>query len=404
MVIRNNCYNNYDSIAIPHFILGGIKMSIYLDASATTKPKQEVIKAMMPYLIDQWYNPSALYSKSSKIKEDIERARNTIGDFINADGKEIYFTSGGSEGNCWAIQGFINRCNRKGKEATIITSTIEHKSIMSCVENMNADIHYVGVDKQGFVDIIALESLIHDAYLEANEILVSIQFANNEIGTIQNIKMIAELAHKYNAIFHTDAVQAFGHIQIDVEDLGIDLLSASGHKVGCPKGCGFLYIKNGVQIDPLIYGSQMDSMRGGTENVPFIIGMAKAIDLINNDQMCNFKTTILRNNFISELKAIGCTLNGSFENRLPNNINVTFNQNVTGESLIYMLDMSDIMVSSGSACNSHSTDVSYVLKAIGLSDAEAMRTLRITLPDNITGDDLDNVICEIKKQITLLTI
>ena len=379
-------------------------MSIYLDAAATTQPKQEVIKAMMPYLTDQWYNPSALYSKSSKIKEDIERARKTIGDFINADSKEIYFTSGGSESNCWAIQGFINRCNRKGKEATIITSTIEHKSIMSCVENMSVDIHFVGVDKQGFVDMIALESLIHDAYLEANEILVSIQFANNEIGTIQNIKMIAELAHKYNAIFHTDAVQAFGHIQIDVSDLDIDLLSASGHKIGCPKGCGFFYIKNGVQIDPLIYGSQMDSMRGGTENVAFIVGMAKAVDLINNDQMRNLKTTILRNNFISELKAIGCTLNGSFENRLPNNINVTFNQNVTGESLIYMLDMSDIMVSAGSACNSHSTEISYVLKAIGLSDEEAMKTLRITLPDNITGDDLDNVICEIKKQITLLTI
>jgi cysteine desulfurase len=216
--------------------------------------------------------------------------------------------------------------------------------------------------------------------------------------------MIAELAHKYNAIFHTDAVQAFGHIQIDVSDLDIDLLSASGHKIGCPKGCGFLYIKNDVHIDPLIYGSQMDSMRGGTENVAFIVGMAKAVDLINNDQMHNLKTTILSNNFISELKAIGCTLNGSFENRLPNNINVTFNQNVTGESLIYMLDMSDIMVSAGSACNSHSTEVSYVLKAIGLSDEEAMKTLRITLPDNITGDDLDNVICEIKKQITLLTI
>lgn len=379
-------------------------MSIYLDYAATTKPKKEVVEAMMPYLMDKWHNPSALYSEASKIKEDIESARKTIGSFINAKGNEIFFTSSGSESNCWAIQGFINHCNRKGREATIITSVIEHKSIISCVENMNVDVHFVGVDKDGFVDMKVLESLIHDAHLEANDILVSIQFANNEIGTIQHIKEIATLVHKYDAMFHTDAVQAFGHINIDVKDLDVDMLTASGHKIGCPKGIGILYKKQSVNIDPLIYGSQMDGMRGGTENVPYIMGMAKAVELLQEDDEHQLRMTILRNNFISQLRSLGCSINGSIEERLCNNINITFSQNISGESMVYMLDTCGIYVATGSACNSHAITTSYVLKAIGLSDEDAYKTIRITLPDDITMDEIDETVHEMSRQILLLSM
>ena len=377
---------------------------IYLDAASTTQPKQEVIETMMPYFTEKFYNPSALYSKASKIKDDIENARKTIGNFINANSNEIYFTSSGSESNCWAIQGFINYWRRKGKEPTIITSVIEHKSIMACVDNMNVDVHYVGVDNEGFIDIDLLTEILNYVQNEHNKILVSMQFANNEIGTIQRIKEIAEIVHKYNAVFHTDSVQAFGQIPIDVKELGIDMLSASGHKIGCPKGIGMLYKKRDIEIDPLIYGSQMDGLRGGTENVAYIIGMAKAVELIEDNIKSQIRLTVLRNNFITELKSLGCKVNGSLYQRLPNNINVTFSQDVAGEALTYLLDMCGIMVSTGSACNSHSVEPSYVLKAIGLSDEEAAKTIRFTLPEDITMDDIDNVMSELKKQIELLSI
>ena len=378
-------------------------MSIYLDSASTTKVKQEVVEAMKPYFIEQYYNPSSLYSPATKIKEDIERARKIVGNFIGANSNEIYFTSSGSESNCWAIMGFINHCNRRNKEATIITSTIEHKSIMECVKHMNVDVHYVDVDKFGFINMHSLELLLHNAYNEAKEILVSIQFANNEIGTTQNIKEIASLVHKYDGLFHTDAVQAIGQFPIDVKELEIDLLSCSGHKLGAHKGIGFLYKKNGIEIDPLIYGSQMDGMRGGTENVPYIIGMAKTIELcdVSNNKiegMCR-----KRDYFTNELiRNFGCMVNGSLDSRLPNNINVTFPKNITGESLLYMLDMSDIKVSTGSACNSKAIEPSYVLRAIGLSDEDAMKTIRITLSDDITYDEIDYVIAEIDKSLKLI--
>ena len=377
-------------------------MDIYLDAAATTKPKQEVIEAMMPYLTDKWHNPSSLYQKAVNVKKDIEEARSIVGDFIGAKGSEIFFTSGGSESNCWVIQGFINNCNRKGIVPTIVTSTIEHKSIMACVDNMPVDVHYVGVDKDGFIDLQALNTILHRIPVN-NKVLVSIQFANNEIGTIQNIKQIADLVHKYNAVFHTDAVQAFGQIHIDVNKMGIDMMSVSGHKLYTPKGVAFLYKKNDIEIDPIIYGSQMDSMRGGTENTAYIIGMAKAVELCQ----VKSKNTLIKNRdyMIAQLKEkFNCKVNGSLDSRLPNNINVAFPQNVTGESLIYMLDMAGIYVASGSACNSHSVEPSYVLKSIGLTDEEATKTIRITLSDDINKDMIDKVICEIDKSIRLLTV
>lgn len=376
---------------------------IYLDSAATTKPKPEVIEAMIPYLAEQWFNPSSLYSPATKIKEDIEKARSTIGKFINANRNEIFITSSGSEGNCWAIQGFVNYCNRKNKKATVITSIIEHKSIMECVKYINANVYYVDVDGRGFVNMKMLESLIHEVYNEANEILVSLQYANNEIGTIQDCKNIAKLVHKYDGIFHTDAVQAIGQVTIDVKDLDVDLLTCSGHKLGAPKGVGFLYKKNGIKIDPLIYGSQMDSMRGGTENVPYIIGLAKAIELCDVSDKKIIELDERRNYFMRRfIEEFDCKINGSLNSRLPNNISVTFPQNVTGESLLYVLDMSEIFISTGSACNSKSIKPSYVLKAISLTDEESIRTIRITIPNDITYEQIDYTIDEIKKAIKLI--
>lgn len=386
---------------------------IYLDAAATTKPSKEVIEAMMPYFTDKWYNPSSLYSPSVQVKKDIEEARKVIADFINAEPNEVYFTSSGSEANCWAIQGFINNYSHP----SIITSCIEHKSILGildcCSNNIYADC--LNVDCKGNILINELkESLEIDIGCCTNNSLVSIQFANNEIGTIQNIKELCEITHKYNGLFHTDAVQVFGHLPIDVKDLGIDMLSASGHKIGCPKGIGFLYIKNGVEIKPLIYGSQERGMRGGTENVPYIIGFAKAVELILNKNIASYRSTgkyivqrtaYVRNYLVKLLEQYGCKINGSRESRLPNNINVTLPNKVTGEALIYMMDMSGICISAGSACNSHSQSVSHVLKAIGLSEEEAMRTIRITIPDDsLDINDIKKFVSELQKALKLLEI
>lgn len=376
---------------------------IYLDNAATSKVKTEVIETMMPYFTERFYNPSSLYNPAAKISEEIKNARKTIGNFIGADGNEIYFVSSGSEANCWALQGFVN--NKVGERSCIITSQIEHKSIIDYVTNQDgANAYIVDVDKDGFVDIDMLDGVISLAkeFSKSENILVSIQFANNEVGVIQKIKEISDIVHKHGAVFHTDAVQIFGQISIDVSELGIDMLSASGHKIGAPKGIGVLYKKNGININPLIYGSQMDNMRGGTENVPYIVGMAKAVGLcdFNNktNQLCK-----KRDYFISQLESkFVCKLNGSRKCRLPNNINVTFPQNITGESLLYMLDLSGIAVSTGSACNSKSIEKSNVLDAIGLSDSDAMKTIRFTLPDDITYQEIDKVISEIDKCIKLI--
>lgn len=377
---------------------------IYLDAASTSKPNPKVIEAMMPYFTDKWFNPSSLYSKANAVKQDIDNAKKIIADYINAEPDEIFFTSSGSESNCWAIQGFVKNHNQSKILPTIITSNIEHKSIISCVEDMPVCLEYVSVDNDGFINMDELEDTLACAKKRYSDVLVSIQFANNEIGVIQHIKEIAELSHKYGAIFHTDSVQAFGQVPIDVNEFGIDMLTASGHKIGCPKGIGFLYKKNGIDIKPLIYGNQMNSVRGGTENVPYIIGMAKAVELLREDTEYQIRLSVLRNNFISKLNTLGCKVNGSLDERLPNNINVTFSQNITGESLIYMLDTGNVYISSGSACNSKSIEPSYVLKAIGLSDEEAMRTIRITLPNDVTMNEIDCAASEIEKSIKLLVM
>jgi len=385
---------------------------IYLDEAATSMSdpeKRNMIADIISHYINiKWHNPSAHYKPAHWIRGEVERARKVTSDYINSRSlNEIYFTSGGSESNCWAIQGYIHKClsdPHRNTYPVIITTAIEHKSILECVKAWDniADIEILPVDQYGFVDTNALREAMEK--YKCRDPLVSIQFANNEIGTIQHIGFLATLIHSYNAnaLFHTDAVQAFGHIEIDVQKLGIDMMSASGHKIGAPKGIGFLYIRDGVQIQPLVFGSQMDSMRGGTENVPGIMAFAEAVECIN--PLIRSKLGEKQKDMINLLEKRGCRLNGaSYDTRLPNNINVTFPDGVYSESLLFLLESAGIYASAGSACNSQSIKPSHVLKAIGLSDQDAARTIRFTLPDNITHEDLQFVLNQIDKAIKILT-
>lgn len=374
---------------------------IYLDNSATTKVKPEILEAMIPYFTNKWYNPSSLYSPSVEIKNDIEMARKIVANFVGASGSEIYFCSCGSEADNWAIKG-VAKTQAKNRKRHLITTAIEHHAVLNSMKALEEDgfeITYLPVDKYGLVS----PKQVQDA-IRPDTALVSIMYANNEIGSIEPISEIGEVCHKNNVLFHTDAVQAVSNIKIDVKKQNIDLLSMSAHKFGAPKGIGALYIKNGIEVTNLIDGgAQMDGRRAGTENVPYIIGMAKAVELCDisvqkTEELCN-----KRDYFIKRLvEEFGCTVNGSLEHRLSNNINVTFPQNITGESLLYTLDMSGIFISVGSACNSHSFQPSHVLEAIGLSDEEAMRSVRFSLPDDITYEDIDYVIQEIGKAIMLI--
>lgn len=385
-------------------------MSIYLDSAATTKTKEEVIAKMMPYFSEDFYNPSALYRKAKDVKNDIDSVRKTIAKFINANSNEIFFTSGGSESNCMVIDGFCKKCLLNDVTPVVVTSNIEHKSVLDCVKKSLCSIYglstFINVDNNGYINLNSLKEELELYSQQGNlvDVLVSIQMANNEIGVLQNIKMISEIVHEYGAILHVDAVQAFGQMEIDVKYMGIDLLSASGHKIGCPKGIGILYKNENVDIEPLIYGSQMDGLRGGTENVPYIMGMSKAVDLCCNNMMKNRIDLINKREYMIKhlVEKFKCKVNGSRVDRLPNNINVTFNNNITGEALIYLLDTSNIFIASGSACNSRINKPSHVLKSIGLSDEEAARTVRFTLPEDITHEQIDKVICEIEKAIKTL--
>ena len=380
---------------------------MYLDNASTTKVKPEVIDAMMPYLEEKWHNPSSLYSDATYAKIAVDDAMNAVADLIGAKLDEIYFTSGGSESNCWAIQGFVNSRLAKRRVPVVITTDIEHKSIIECVKNLSITVTYfLHVDNKGFIDIEELEGVIKEAIDKGaapKDILISIQFANNEIGTIQDVARIGSLAHLYGCVFHTDAVQAFGHLWINVDTMGIDMLSASAHKIGGPKGTGVLYIRKNVDIHPLIYGSQMDGMRGGTENVAGIVGMAKAVKLLGNYLSDNEWTSDVRDDFIDMLENIGCRLNGPRgKNRLPNNINVILPYNINGETLLYSLDVDDIQIGTGSACNSRSIEPSHVLKAIGLTDDEASKCIRITIDSDFADYDTDYVVETIEKSLKVL--
>lgn len=380
---------------------------IYLDVAATAKNEVDdiIIDTITEAMKEYWMNPSSLYA--TDVAKEIGRCKANIAKFIGAEANEMYFTSGSSESNNWAIRGFSDKMwENLYDNPYVITTRIEHKSIMNAVRNesLGAIVRYCDVDEYGLVNLNKLESLLSECYDEP--VLVSICMANNEIGTVQHIKMISDIVHKYNFFLHVDATQALGHIPINVEELGIDMMSCSGHKISpVLRGIGFLYKKNGINISPLIHGTQENGLRGGTENTYGIIGLSKAIDYCNINPKAIEEMSNKRDYFIHLLRLkFGCKLNGHYEYRLPNNLNVTFPQNITSEALLYTLETSEIYVSAGSACNSKSIKPSHVLKAIGLTDDEAMRTIRITLPNNITYEQIDKVINEIESAIKVITI
>lgn len=374
---------------------------IYLDVAATAKNKVDdiIINTITDAMREYWMNPSSLYA--THVKEKIDKCRLNIAKFIGTEPEEIYFTSGASESNNMVIRGWDDLNSER--KSNIIITPIEHKSLLKAIENpnLNSFVFCCDVDEYGMVDLNSLEELLNERKEEA--ILISICMANNEIGSVNNIKMISDLVHKYGGVLHTDATQALGHVPINVEELGIDMMSCSGHKISpVLRGIGFLYKRNGIEIAPLIHGTQERELRGGTENTYGIIGLSKAIEYC--DVSCEKIEEMInkRNYFIDLLEAkFGCKLNGHNEYRLPNNINVTF-PNVTGESLLYTLDLSGIQISTGSACNSKSITPSHVLKAINLSDSEAMRTVRFTLPTDTTYEQIDKVISEIEKSLKLI--
>lgn len=384
---------------------------MYLDSAATAKPRKEVLEAAMPYLTNSFYNPSAIYSGGAKVKNAIEDSRKTIADFINADPDEIFFDSGSSESNCWAIQGYVFAGMMDISTTSIVTTKIEHKSIMECVDAMErlgnstyyCDVTYLDVDKDGFVNMEQFESVFKDSEGPYYDILVSIQLANNECGTIQDIKAISNIVHKYGGVLHVDATQAFGQIPIDVKAMGIDMLSASAHKLeGGFKGVGLLYKKKDIEIQPIIYGSQNAGLRGGTENCFGIVGFAKAVELASKEMEDKLALSVKRDYFISELTRNGCKLNGASVHRLPNNINVQLPEGVGSEELLYMLDLDDIQCSAGSACNSHSKKPSYVLKALGLTDEQAARSVRFTISSDITYEAIDYVVEKVVKIMKII--
>ena len=390
--------------------------TVYLDNAATTKPSQKAIEAALPYLTEQWQNPSSLSRQSRNIYDVIEQSRKDIADYIGANSSEIYFTSGGSESNCWAIQGFVNYWLKQKYEPVVITSEIEHKSIIECVKNycdklINPETYFVDVDSDGYVDLEELEDMIKDEIelIFRCKPLVSIQLANNEIGTIQPIKKIAELVHKYGGVLHTDATQVVGHLPIDVNELDVDMLSASAHKFNGLKGSGFLYVREGVKIEPLIYGSQNNYMRGGTENVIGIVAMATALkncDTSFTNGSPNSRLIEIKRKLIEKLSKVPYNIQINNESLgstfLPSILSITILENVTAEAVLYMLDSAGIQISSGSACNSRTNKPSYVLKAIGLSDWDSVRTIRISFDENLTEEDIDRFVLELKKAIKIL--
>ena len=356
---------------------------------------------MPPYFTENYGNPSSVYKFSNASKDAIVNARETIAKSLNAEAKDIYFTAGGSESDNWALKETARVYKTKGKH--IITSAIEHHAILhTCefLEKEGFEVTYVGVDENGIIKMDELKKAIRP-----DTILISVMFANNEIGTIQPIKEIGAIAREKGILFHTDAVQAYGQLPIDVEELNIDMLSASGHKLNGPKGIGFLYIRKGIKIRNLIHGGgQERARRAGTENVPGIVGLGMAVEIAVNTMSDRAKyETNLRNYLIDRvLSEIPYTrLNGDRNKRLPNNVNFSF-QFIEGESLLIMLDMAGICGSSGSACTSGSLDPSHVLLGIGLPHEIAHGSLRLTLGDENTKEELDYVIEKLKEIVQKL--
>lgn len=374
---------------------------IYLDNNATTKVDEEVLNAMLPYLKNEYGNPSSIYSFGKEIKEEITKARKKVAKLLNADDNEIIFTSCASESNITAIMNAVkNYPNKKH----IITTKVEHASIietMKHLESMGYDITYLSVDKSGRIDLKELEKSI-----TSDTFLITIMMANNEIGNIYPIKEIGEIAKKHNILFHCDSVQAIGKIKIDVKEMNIDTLSLSGHKINAPKGIGVLYVKNGTTFTPLIFGHQEKNRRGGTENVPYIIGLGKAVEMIIND---NYKS----NDYLKDLRDYmefqiknnidDVIIYGDSENRLPNTSSIAF-KGVKADELLLMLESFNIYVSTGSACNSESAEPSHVLTACN-ADLENFSPIRISLGKYNTKEEIDlfiknliSIICNLRRR------
>lgn len=364
---------------------------VYMDYAATTYVKREVLEEMMPYFTEKFGNPSSFYSISRETKIALDKARNRVAKALNCLQSEVYFTAGGSEADNWAIKGIATANKEKGNH--IITTKIEHHAVLhTCefLEKHGFEVTYLNVDKEGFINLEELKNSITN-----KTILVSIMFANNEIGTIQPIKEIGAICREKGVLFHTDAVQALGNVKIDVEDMNIDMLSLAGHKIYGPKGVGALYIRKGIKIDNLIHGGgQERARRSGTENTASVVGLGKAIELaVENLEDHNKHLIKLRDKLIDGLLKIPYTkLNGPVgDKRLPGNVNVVF-EYVKGDSVILNLDFAGICASSGSACTSGSLNPSHVLLAIGLSQELAEGSLRLTLGDDSTEEDVDYVL------------
>lgn len=374
---------------------------IFFDNASTTRMKQETLGAMMPYFIEKYANPSSIHSMAKEPRAAVDNARATIAKILNAEPNEIYFTSGGTESDNWALISGARMNSKKGKH--VIISSIEHHAIIETAEYLEKEgfeITRLKVDKDGLVDPGELRSAIRP-----DTILISVMMANNEIGTIEPIAEIGKIAKEDGILFHTDAVQAVGHIPIDVREMNIDLLSASGHKFGGPKGVGFLFMRKGIKLPPFIHGgAQENGKRAGTTNVPGIVGMGKALEISASNMKRNTEYLIkLRNHYIERVeKEIPFSkLNGHRTKRLPGNANFSF-KFVEGESLLMLLNMNGICVSTGSACASGSLDPSHVLLGIGLPHEIAHGSVRVTLSEENTMEEIDHAVDVLKSSLERL--
>lgn len=378
-----------------------MKKVIYLDNAATTQMDERVFQCMLPYLREYYGNPAAIYSLAGESGKAVAKARTQVAELINARREEIYFTGGGSESDNWALKAVADLYEKEG--CHIITTQIEHHAVLhTCeyLEKKGVQVTYVGVDAQGQVSPEKIEEAIRP-----NTRLISVMAANNEIGTIQPLREIGQIAKEHHILFHTDAVQAFGHIPIDVEELNIDLLSASGHKLHGPKGVGILYIRRNVKLGAFLHGgAQERHRRAGTHNVPAIVGMGKAAELaVEKMQERQATESKLRDYLIKRVleEVPDCRLNGSRENRLPNNASFCF-KGIEGESLLILLDQQGICGSGGSACSTGAVDPSHVLKAIGVEDELAKGVLRLTVSSQTTKEEIDVTVDAIKTNVEKL--
>ena len=363
----------------------------YFDNAATTKVKKEVMDKMFPYFIESYGNPSSLYMLGRTAKVGIEEARRHVANLINCDKNEIYFTSGGTESDNTALKGIMYLNKNKGKH--VITTRIEHHAILNSCKTLEENgwkVTYLNVDKEG---IINLEELVNA--ITENTVLISVMFANNEIGSIQPIQKIGEIAKEKGIIFHTDAVQACGNVKIDVKEMHIDMLSLSGHKIGAPKGIGALYVNKNIEFKNLIDGGHQErDKRAGTENVPGMIGLGEACKIARDNMEIHVNgLKELRDFYFSEVQnqIPDIKINGSIEHRLPGNSNISF-QGINGSELLMKLDEKGICASAGSACSSGSSMPSHVLTAIGLTSEYAEGTLRVTFGDENTKEDVEYLV------------